>query len=251
MLRAAACIACVATALAAPSGWLREGRADPAKYVDLVIAIKHESPAAIEAALLRVSDPRSPDFGKHLTKVEVDALSRPLPGAVAAVKAWAASNGARNIRLSDARDFLFARATISTIEAMLGGSEYYVYTRGDARIIRTEASLNLPDSVRGFVDLVSPSTRFPPASTLRVKASGLKPNSGSVTPAVIRSQYGIGSTEAVNAKLQQAAAGFDGQWASTSDLASFYSKYYTPAIGRVLNIVSSGGVRSGLPKLRA
>ena len=116
----------------------------------------------------------------------MDRLSRPRPGGVAAVKRWASSNGARNIRLSDAGDFLFAKATVATAEAMLN-AEYYVYSRGDSRIVRTESMITLPAAVAGFVDLVSPSTRFPPASSLRVKARG-GASASSVTPAVIRAQ---------------------------------------------------------------
>lgn len=231
---------------AAPSGWQREGRADPKTPVALVVAIKHDNPKAIEDALLRVSDPESPDFGKHLSKVEVDRLARPRPGGVAAVKTWARSHGARDVRLSDAGDFLFARATVATLEAMLG-AEYYSYSRDGARIVRTDSTVTLPPSVAGLVDFVSPSSRFPPAGSLRVRAEG-GAAAGEVTPAVIRAQYGLNGTEAKNAALQQAAAGFDGQWASQSDLATFYRKFYTPAVGRTLNIVRRPAASSRLPR---
>ena len=241
MLRAAAVtLATGILALAAPSGWQKERRADPTTLLDLVVGIKLADAVAIEEALLRVSDPSNPDFGKHLTKAEVDRLARPQPGAVKAIKAWVATHGARNVRLSDASDFLFARVTVASAEAMLGGVEYHVYSRGDARIIRTESAVVLPATVAGLVDLVAPSTRFPAASSLRVDASG-HPGAGAVTPAVIRAQYGINSTEAKNAASQQAAAGFDGQWASTSDLATFYTQFYTPAVGRELHIVRRRG----------
>jgi tripeptidyl-peptidase I len=234
MLRGSLVLFAAAGAVAAVSGWKRGARASGAKQLEVVIGIRHANPAGIEEALMRVSDPSSPHFGQHLSKEEVDALSAPRPESSVAVLLWAASHGVDGVRVSDAGDFLFGRASVATLEVMLG-TTYFEYTRDGKTIVRCE-TVSLPQSIAPHVDLVSPTTRFPPASSLRVK-SGNRAPMVAVTPAVIRSQYGIGSTEAKNAASQQAAAGFDEQYASPADLATFFSKFYTPAVGRDLNIV--------------
>ena len=70
-----------------PAGWRQLGRADPTTNITLTFALRHEEAhaTALEEALLRVSDPDSPEWGEHWDADEVHAAVPPRAGAMDAL----------------------------------------------------------------------------------------------------------------------------------------------------------------------
>ena len=78
-----------------PAGWMKGERADPSIPLKLTIGVKQN--AAGKATLLdnfwRISDPKSPSFGQHMSKSEVDALTAPSASTISAISSWLTTAG--------------------------------------------------------------------------------------------------------------------------------------------------------------
>ena len=88
--------AAIASAVAvAPEGWVRGERAAAETPVSYVVALswRPEGTAAVKAIVDDVSNPKSPRFGRHATKAQLDALTAPPQANVDAVAAWLRASG--------------------------------------------------------------------------------------------------------------------------------------------------------------
>lgn len=61
-----------------PEGWLITGRASGDAELEMVVVVKRENLQTLERELYAVSDPASPRYGKHLSKAQVDAITKPV-----------------------------------------------------------------------------------------------------------------------------------------------------------------------------
>ena len=91
-------------------GWTIGAAAPPTQLVELIVAVRQSASGveALERAVMAVSDPRSPAYGRHLSNKRVHDLVTPPPAAVLAVHEWLHSEGVqpRNVErrpLSSAR----------------------------------------------------------------------------------------------------------------------------------------------------
>ena len=60
---------------AIPRGFVAKGEAHPDTKINLRIALKQTDMATLEERLYAVSDPKSPEYGQHLTKEQVSKPS--------------------------------------------------------------------------------------------------------------------------------------------------------------------------------
>ena len=94
--------------------WSLAGAADPHAPHVLSFFLKQRNTAALKAALDGVSDPASPDYGKHWSLAAVTALVRPSDAAIDAVVAWLAAEGLRG-ELSPTGEVLHVRCTLGNV----------------------------------------------------------------------------------------------------------------------------------------
>lgn len=217
MLRAGA----LALLLSCCSGaWVQQRRARADERVEVMFGVRQQHVPELEASLYAVSDPTSPRYGAHLSQAQVDALVAPSAAATAAVGAFLLEHNVTAVERSGSGDWVRFTATVGALEAMsTTAAEYHHYAHGASRK-RTAlrcASFALPPRVARYVDVVSPSTRFPPrarfhaSGTVVARAaatSGGTSGDGWVSPALIRSQYAVGSFRGSAKGNSQAAAGF-------------------------------------------
>ena len=93
-------VACASGALAAgrvelepytgvPTGWAHVSRAKPDSPIALSLAVTQTGLDELQSTLLRVSDPDDAEnYGRHLSKEQVDALVAPRAEHVDAVRRW-------------------------------------------------------------------------------------------------------------------------------------------------------------------
>lgn len=113
-------------------------RVDPNAMIPLRIGLKQSNIQDTYAQLMKVSDPSSGDYGKHLTVDEVDSMYAPSSQTILAVISWLVATGIRQsqIHRSDNKAWLAVNLPAWQIESLLD-AEYYEYggdSEGDVRI---------------------------------------------------------------------------------------------------------------------
>lgn len=141
-----------------PQGWQLEAAAPPAHTIDLHIRLKEENIDQLKARALEISDPDHHDYGKHLSKTEVDALTAPTKETVDSVSNWLASHGIDAGEVNSG--FLHVTVSVSQAKKLLD-ADYGVYTQSATgrQTVRT-TSYSLPREVHAAVSMIQPTTLF-------------------------------------------------------------------------------------------
>ena len=208
--------------------WQRQGRA-PAQVIRLLVVLR-KTPDQLQQlhdTVMRVSDPRSSDYGAHLTQQQLQQLVAPPAEAHTAVKAWLAEHGADRIAPNQFGDLISFDMTVAKVETMLNTQLFtFIHRhRGDhvKRIIRAGAGYSVPAELAPFIWLVADLLQFPalpdllssslieadanisdtyatstwPADCGKTCAkSGIGNIGAKVTPAVLAQRYNLGSPPA-------------------------------------------------------
>ncbi|KAJ7491892.1 subtilisin-like protein [Mycena latifolia] len=217
-----------------PHGFASLGAAPASQSIKLRFALASSDIPGLEKALLDVSTPSSPNYGKHLTKDEVNAFLAPTDEALAAVQNWLSSNNVTAV-LSTAGDWLTATVPISKANQLLAANyQTFQHVSSGKSYARTLA-YSVPAAVAAHIDHVHPSTTFNNPLTVRPVLSVPQSRAGSnaaakscantVTPACLQSLYGIPTTPASESTNSIAVAGFIEQFAQKADLASFLKTF--------------------------
>ncbi|CAE6410663.1 unnamed protein product [Rhizoctonia solani] len=264
-----------------PSGWTVVARAPAEHNVDLRIGLKQGRMTDLLSILGEVSDPANPRYGKHLSKEDVDKLVAPRSETIESVEQWLRSHGVQVSGRSSAGDWIHATVPVSRAEKMLG-NKYNVYRHtSGAHIVRSE-SYALPRSLDSHIDAVQPTTYFgrinerstpesssalerrastvfvlpdsekqalkQPAEDAKGKAIAAVPSSCSstITPTCLKALY---KTDSYTPKAGNASSigitGYLEQYASTSDLQTFYTKFNPSAVGSTFGVeLINGGKNS-------
>ncbi|KAJ7509870.1 family S53 protease [Mycena galericulata] len=223
----------------APQGFASLGAAPATQTLNLRIALASKDVSGLETALLDVSTPSSANYGKHLTKDEVNAYLAPTDDALAAVQSWLSSNNVTAVSSAGAAgDWLTMTIPVSKANELLGANyETFQHLSSGKSYART-LSYSLPDDVAAHIDDIHPSTTFNnPVSArpvLSVPQSSSVPSDAtakscatSVTPACLQSLYNIPTTPATQSSNTIAVAGFIDQFAQKADLKNFLELFRT------------------------
>ncbi|KAJ6519080.1 family S53 protease [Mycena sanguinolenta] len=220
----------------APSGFASLGAAPADQSLKIRFGLASNNAPGLEKALLDVSTPSSANYGKHLTKDQVNAYLAPSNEALAAVQNWLSSNNVTAVPSAGAGDWLTATIPVSKANALLGANyETFLHVHSNTSSART-LSVSLPAEVAGHIDEIHPTTSFSkplkagPVVTVPVLEKRGKSNTNSksnqVTPATLQALYGIPATPANQSSSNSiAVTGLLGQFAQDADLKSFLSKF--------------------------
>lgn len=171
-----------------PTGWTPVRRAEPDRVLPLSVGLVQSNLENLEAYLLDVSDPDSPNYGKHWTPARVADTFRPSPASVDAVRTWLVKDGqigVDRIALSGSGAWLVANVTVDEAEQLLG-TEYYVYQHEEdgREHLACHQGYHLPEHVSKHVDLITPTLHFDTKVT--------RHGSAEPAPALIGSAKNIG-----------------------------------------------------------
>merc|ERR1711924_359856 len=145
-----------------PSSWSISTPTLPESLVELTFAVKQRGLEQLHDTLMRVSDPSSPEYGKHLSNEQVHALTSPDPKHILAVSSFLKQHGAEPHSASLNNDFIVVKVPVKTAEKML--STKYVQLRhlkSGIEVARTPDGYSLPVDVASAVDFVAPTVHVP------------------------------------------------------------------------------------------
>jgi len=225
-------------------GWVKSARVDEdtlaRSFKQVLFLIKHRNVEKVKKIHKAVSDPRSPQYGEHLTLEQLNKIWAPLPETVDLVREYVSKfSSVQIVNQTPGGSFLKILVSLKDLEEMLD-IEYFVYKNEERTHITAEGHYSLPEEIADVIDYVSGHMRFPYAQNSRerrnFRATELDDgNKGDdyykyndrdkITPAVIKARYNVTADSCTNAKSSNGVAEFQGQYYSPEDLSTFFSQY--------------------------
>ncbi|KAM3437147.1 hypothetical protein NHJ13734_004794 [Beauveria thailandica] len=246
-----------------PQGWQVHSDAPADHKINMHIGLKEQNMDQLQKRLLEMSHPEHADYGKHMSKAEVDALTAPTQETVESVTSWLSSHGVEAGKVSNG--LMPVTVTISQAEKMLG-TKYHIYHHAaeDKYTIRT-TQYSLPQAVHSEVNMIQPTTMFSDMGMINRQLTASKsarskspktPKSkraqcgGSVNPACLRSLYNINYTPS-SSKSLLGVAGYLEEVANQDDLSSFLQEHNINNAGKLSVELIHGGTNDGDGTLEA
>ncbi|KAH6642332.1 peptidase S8/S53 domain-containing protein [Boeremia exigua] len=147
---------------ALPVAWIKQSRAPKDTVLPVRIGLTQRNLEHSDRYLDDISDPDSPNFGKHWTAEQVANTFAPHPHASKTTLEWLQSSGVdlKRIKHSIGRNWVEFSATVEELEALLN-TEYHYYQHkasGGFRIACDQ--YGLPQGVSKHVDFVMPTVQL-------------------------------------------------------------------------------------------
>jgi len=242
-----------------PRGWKLHGPAPADHHMDMRIGLKQDKLDELISTLYQVSDPAHERYGAHLSAEEAQALVAPHTDTLELVDAWLTHCDVdpSSVHRSGGKDWITVRVSVAQAERMLG-TKYNVYrhSKTSEDVIRT-LSYSLPTILSGHIDVVAPTTYFGTMRSMKTtsfKQPEIKPIdsnvnaidatncSSTITPACLRALYKTASyTPTATDRNSLGIAGYLEQFASFTDLQTFFKKFRHDAIGSNFTVVEVNG----------
>lgn len=245
--------------LSVPSGWQVKSAAPASMNINMHIGLKEQNLDKLQTRLLEISNPKHADYGKHMSRSEIEEMTAPSTKSVAAVSAWLASHGIKAGPVSNG----FMKISLRTDQAQkLLNTDYNVYHNADKSktTVRT-TQYSVPASLHDEISTIQPTTMFSDMGLIKPVVSKLPANAEpihardscgfSVTPSCLQSLYNINYTPS-GSNTSIGIAGYLGEVASQSDLSSFLSSYTSIPSSAAFSVeLVNGGSNSGSGTLEA
>ncbi|KAK3321723.1 Pro-kumamolisin, activation domain-containing protein [Apodospora peruviana] len=148
--------------------WVRREPADSRAILPIRIGLKQSNLDTGHNLLMDISDPKSPNYGKHLTLEKVTSLFAPTDTSVDKVRSWLISAGVNETRLSQSvnKQWIQFDATVDEAERLLL-TDYYVFEHVEAGVRNIACSeYHVPHKVAEHIDYITPGIRLISAGNL-------------------------------------------------------------------------------------
>lgn len=234
-----------------PAAWSATGSPHPDTVLNMHIALKQNNIDGLEQKLLDISNPKSPNYGKWLSKEDMESYTRPSEESVGSVKQWLSSHGIQESSISQpSPDWIKVKVPISKAESMLD-SKYSLFRSSvsGTEVPRTTA-YSIPLSLHDHVDTIQPTTSFhrsmgaqaarDSAETQSSISTACDPNN--IVPSCIQSYYNVDYTSKGRASL--AVTGLIDYSASHLDAAQFLRTYDSSIAGTDFADASINGAKN-------
>jgi len=224
---------------------------DNDQSLKLWIHLKNRNIGSFHQKVFEISTPDHPDYGRHLSRVELRDMLAPSQKSYDMVAEWLEENGLSD-KAKIENDWVIIEGTIGDAAKLLQ-TEYQMFeNKADGKVTARTLAYSLPNALHDHVDMVAPTIKFSTTSAMRstivknypapavVKSSPGNIHNGldtvscnsSITPDCLKALYNFKDYRATRRKGNQfLLAGFLEEYAQHDDLAQFISAYAPNANG--------------------
>lgn len=235
-----------------PHGWVSAGVPHADAKMVMQIALKQKDITGLQRRLAEIADHKHADYGKWLTREQMEAYTAPSDETVNIVKKWITAAGIHPAAISQpSPDWLFVDVPVSTAEKLLSTS-YNVYHHAEdgLSLVRT-AQYSLPQQLRDHIDTIQPTTSFHAKKkdlTLSepVVANDSTDCSSLVNPPCLRAFYNV-DYNGKGDKTTYGSTGLEGESAKTSDYSTFLKTFDSKTSTSFKVVSVAGGVNGASP----
>lgn len=225
-----------------PAQWQKRDRAHPKQSLPVRIGLKQANLDRAHEYIMDVSDPESPNFGKHWSAEKVANTFMPAKESTDTILEWLADHGVDPSRLSfsTGRNWIEFDSPVHEVESLLNTNyHYYEHQEGGFRVACDE--YHVPHHVSKHLDFVMPTIQLDglrPVANVHPAAmrptnitglSGITQCNQLTTIDCLRALYGFNaSTSAVKGNEMGIA-----EWADylyLPDLDPFFKNFTSPEI---------------------
>lgn len=185
----------------------------------------------LDTFLLEVSTPKSPKYGKFLTRAEVATITAN-PEATSAIEQYLKNAGAEVVRKTRYGEYITAKAPISLWEQLFA-TTFYEFKHAENRVKPVLRSLHysIDQTLSDHVEAVFQTTQFPHVAAPKLPLKAVTDKNQAIvkhiTPAKLNTYYNIFTNEG-NTMASQSVFESIGQYYSPSDLLQFEAQYGIP-----------------------
>ncbi|KAJ6611489.1 tripeptidyl peptidase A [Mycena sp. CBHHK59/15] len=252
-----------------PAGWaeISDSQLSPVHGLQLRFGLAQPGFSQLEYMLRHTSDPTHPSYGKHLSKQEVHALTKPPNATIKMVEDWLTRNNASSLKWSYSQDSVSAVVPVSTANDMLSSRfGVFEHSKTGKRVVRT-LSYSLPEDLLEHITFVHPTTAFldplrhgmgrfaadpaDPSTHLALEKRPVALNQSDFTscvsivdPPCVRRLYNIGNyTPDASLNNHIGVAGYLDIWARPDSLTLYLNDYVPQSRGSnyTFNVVNITG----------
>lgn len=240
-------------------GWKYAATPSGSQPIRLQIALQQQDAEGFEQAVVDMSTPGHPNYGKYFeSHHEMKRMLLPNQAAVSSVREWLESAGITDIE--EDSDWINFRTTVDAANSLLDTEfMYYVNEVKDVRRLRT-LGYSIPESVAAHVNMIQPTTRFgqihpnhgtyhtQPAPGENVAApaqshANLTDCNKVVTPQCLKFLYNVNYQADANSGSKLGFSSYLEQSARYSDLELFQDDLAPYAEGQNFTVITyNGGV---------
>ena len=217
-------------------GWEKLERLPPSQEIFLTFALKQSNLETLKRVFWEVSDPRSKEYGKHLSLSKLTQLIAPSETTISNVQAWLRSH---NVQSSDCqtiftKDFMICRMSSESAEAMLVGAKFHRFKHAKLSkpVVRSLQHYSVPRSIVPHVDFVGGVLHFPAVkgpSSPKILHREFSENMlkrdliySRVNPDILRERYKVYDVVGTHPNNRQSIASFLEEYYSPADLKAFF-----------------------------
>ncbi|CEJ92336.1 hypothetical protein VHEMI07996 [[Torrubiella] hemipterigena] len=226
--------------ITAPASWLTVGNPSPSSIMKMQIGLKQKNIEGLLAKLNDISDHESPNYGKWLSKEEVEAFTAPDKGVAEKVLGWLKSAGIPLSAISQPTpDWIHFDVSVDKVEELLKTKYHLFKQEATGRTITRTTQYQVPQSLLAIIDTIQPTINFAAkrpeqpvakaalsdATTRQGQYIDLAQCSHGADPACIRTLYNVDYRGTGRSSV--GAICYNNDDASHADLHTFLTRYDT------------------------
>jgi tripeptidyl-peptidase-1 len=142
--------------------WVKRDKLESSVVLPMRIGLTQRNLHRADEYLLDVSDPQSPNYGRHWSVDKIAQTFAPSQNSVKAVQKWLVDAGidADHHAMLGGRSWIQFNASVGEVERLLA-AEYFVYEHEDSGDLNVACdAYSVPSLMREHIDLITPTVHF-------------------------------------------------------------------------------------------
>ncbi|CAF0856154.1 unnamed protein product [Adineta steineri] len=144
-----------------PLHWNKHDKADRNVILPMRIGLVQQNLENMEEELMKVSDPTSPNYGRHLTPAQVADMFAPKQETIDCVLQWLENFGIKRnqIKLSASKGWLQFDITVRDAQRLMK-TKYYRYKHKSGKYHIATEEYSVPSTIQKCIDFITPTLHF-------------------------------------------------------------------------------------------